>query len=100
MIGNPPYGAIINDNKDLYTSSFKCTEGKFEIYKYFYEIGISLINENGVLSFITPDTWKTLSNFKKIRKILFDNLELISITESLYDIFENATVDTNIIIQN
>ena len=60
VIGNPPYGEIIKENKKYFSDNFESTEGKFEIYKYFIEFGIKLTNNNGSLAYITPNTWLKL----------------------------------------
>ncbi len=98
VIGNPPYGATITENKEQYKKCYLCTEGKYEIYKYFFEQATKLSCQQGVIAYITPNTWQTLGYFKKMRQILFDKCEIVSITDSLYDIFASATVDTMITI--
>ena len=98
VIGNPPYGASITENKEQYKKCYLCTEGKYEIYKYFFEQATKLSCQQGVIAYITPNTWQTLGYFKKMRQILFDKCEIVSITDSLYDIFASATVDTMITI--
>ncbi len=98
VIGNPPYGAIIDNDKKFYTTNFISSEGKHEIFKYFIEQGLKMLSNNGTLAFITPDTWTSLGYFKKLRKYIFENYSLQKVTKSLYNVFETATVDTNIIL--
>lgn len=98
IIGNPPYGINIKDNKDYFTQKYISSEGPFELYKFFIEGSLKLIKPNGVLGFITPDTWMSLSYFKKLRALIFENYELIQCSNSLYQIFDDAAVDTNIFI--
>ena len=82
VIGNPPYGSIIKDNKEYFNSHYKCTEGKHEIYKYFIERGLYFLKENGTNSYIVPDTWTGLGYFKKLRKLIFEKYNLISISKT------------------
>ena len=96
VIGNPPYGATITEQKEEYKKRYLCTEGKYEIYKYFFEQATNIANFKGIIALITPNTWQTLGYFKKMRQLLFDRCEIISITDSLYNIFASATVDTMI----
>jgi type I restriction-modification system DNA methylase subunit len=96
VIGNPPYGATIKEKKEYFSKKYYCTEGKFEIYKYFFERATTLTSQNGMIVYITPDTWKTLGYFKKMRKMLFEKCTIVSLTVSLYDIFSCATVDTTV----
>jgi len=94
VIGNPPYGETIKENKEYFKTYYSCTEGKYEIYKYFIEKSLTLINEKGNLSFITPDTWTTLGYFKKLRHLILTNFHINLITETLYNVFKHAVVDT------
>lgn len=101
VIGNPPYGSIIKTGKEYFNNNYKCVEGKHEIYKYFIEKGLSFLNTNGINSYIVPDTWTGLGYFKKLRKLIFEKYNLVSISKTLYKVFEMAMVDTNIFfIQN
>ena len=93
VIGNPPYGETIKNFKEYFKSNYVCTEGKYEIYKYFIEQGLNLIKTNGILSYITPNTWLNLSSFKKLRELISKN-NIFQLTETLYDIFDSAMVDT------
>jgi hypothetical protein len=96
VIGNPPYGETIKEGKDYFVKNFKSSEGKHEIYKYFIEKTISIIKADGYISFIVPDTWLTLGYFNNLRKIILNNFEIIELTETLYNVFEDAIVDTSI----
>ncbi|WP_336070303.1 Eco57I restriction-modification methylase domain-containing protein [Mesoflavibacter sp. CH_XMU1404-2] len=98
VIGNPPYGEIIKTNKDFFKNNFISAEGKYEIYKFFIEKSCTIINNVGCLTFITPDTWTSLSYFKKLRKHIISDYHLYLITETLYDVFKSATVDTTVFI--
>jgi len=98
VIGNPPYGETIKESKDYFRDAYCCTEGKFEIYKYFIEKGLRLLAQKAVLTFITPDTWLTLGYFQKLRKMIFEKHSLLQVTESLYKVFDSATVDTMVFL--
>ncbi|MBD8018706.1 Eco57I restriction-modification methylase domain-containing protein [Kaistella pullorum] len=98
VIGNPPYGVNITDGKDFFSTYYKSTEGPFELYKFFIEKSLTLLKCNGFLGFITPDTWINLSYFKKLRNLIFNNYSLYKCSESLYNIFSDAVVDTSIFI--
>lgn len=98
VIGNPPYGETIKENKDYFSNFFTCTEGKYEIFKYFIEKGLRLLNKKGCLTFITPDTWLNLGNFTKLRKLIIENHSIYKMSKPLYNVFSSATVDTNIFL--
>jgi tRNA1(Val) A37 N6-methylase TrmN6 len=97
IISNPPYGSLIpEEQKEYFKGHFNSVQGPFEIYKFFMERSFDFLHEGGLLSFISPDTWTNLSYFKNIRQILYDNYKFLSCTETIYNVFDEATVDTNI----
>jgi len=99
VIGNPPYGALVDESsKTFFKDRFSVVQGPFEVYKFFIEQGLKLLATAKHLCYISPDTWINLSYFKKLRRFIYDNAELIQCTKTLYDVFEEATVDTNIYI--
>lgn len=101
VIGNPPYGNMIaEEHKNYFSDKYLSHQGPYDIYKFFIENSFSLLNQNGYLSFITPDTWTNLSYFKKLRNILLSNYSLIFCTNTLYKVFDEATVDTTIFLFN
>jgi len=94
LIANPPYGEIIKENKDFFKDNYICNEGKFEIYKFFIEKGLKLLKSEGILSYITSNTWLRLEYFKKLREFITIEYDLYKITDSLDKVFESVTVDT------
>ncbi len=98
VIGNPPYGSLIKSNKNYFKENYSSAEGKHEIFKYFIEKGLNLTSKNGLLTFIVPDTWTSLGYFKKLRRLIYKNYSVQSISKSLYQVFKSAMVDTSIFI--
>jgi len=94
IIGNPPYGEIIKDKKEYFKNKYLSAEGKYDSYKFFIERSLNFLAKDGILVFITPDTWTTLNYFKKLRKYIQTNFNIEDITETLFDIFKTAKVDT------
>ena len=61
VLGNPPYVRVHNLG-DSYSQikSFKFAEGGMtDLYITFYEVGLNMLNKNGVLSYIAPSSWFT-----------------------------------------
>ena len=97
VIGNPPYGSLIPEQqKEYFKNHFTSVQGPFEIYKFFMERCFDFLKPNGLLSFISPDTWTNLSYFKNLRGLFFNNYDLLFCTETFYNVFDEVTVDTNI----
>jgi len=100
VIGNPPYIQLQKDSgslsKVLESHDYKTFIKTGDIYMIFYERGIQILKENGIQSLITSSQWMKAAYGKPLRKYLlkFNNLFLVSLGPK---IFENATVDTNIL---
>lgn len=76
VIGNPPYVRIhnINDSlKNYLKNTFSVCCGMFDLYYAFYELGLKLLNENGTLLYITPNSFIKNSSGKNLKKIIQDN---------------------------
>lgn len=59
VIGNPPYCNIhdIPEEKRDYVKQYKFADGGMtDMYLVFFEIGINMLNENGKLAYITPNS--------------------------------------------
>ena len=100
VIGNPPYGADIDDYIKLFEELYpKTSKGFKDIFKYFFNCSLSkLTSKNGVLCFITPNTFFLQPRYGDLRKYLLEyNIHsLINLGE---DVFE-AVVPTAISIIN
>ena len=95
VIGNPPYVDIKNLPPDLVKilfEEFDTTVNRINLYSIFIEKGISLQNDNGIISYIIPNSLLLNSSYKKIREKLVDNIKIIIKLPD--NIFENAFVET------
>ena len=104
VIGNPPYiqlqKAFDKTKKyaDLYINqNYKTFDRTGDIYCLFYEKGINLLCDGGHLAFITSNKWMRAGYGEKIRQFFNDYNPKILIDLGP-GVFENATVDTNILI--
>ncbi|MEJ3568453.1 Eco57I restriction-modification methylase domain-containing protein [Ureaplasma parvum] len=59
VIGNPPYVRIHNLIKEpnLIKNYLFSNKGMTDLYIIFYEIGIKMLNKNGILCYITPSSF-------------------------------------------
>ncbi len=101
VIGNPPYiqlqkdgGKLANLYKDC---GFQTFERTGDIYSLFYEKGISLLKILGHICFITSNKWM-IANYGKLLREYFINLNPLILIDLGPGVFENATVDVNIIL--
>jgi len=72
-----------------------------DIYVSFFELGFKLLNKNGKLGYITPNSYLHNSSYKKFRKYLKDNKMIKSITDFKSNkVFKNFSIYTAITIIN
>ena len=101
IIGNPPYSyrnTISNDEKKFFENNYISYEGNFDLYKFFIEKGLVLSKTQGLFSFITSSSFLIQTSFKKLRKLMLTNNDLIELIPLSPSVFEDATVDTAIFI--
>ena len=103
VIGNPPYIQLQGNAgflANLYEHcNFKSFARTGDIYALFYEQGYRLLKDGGHLCFITSNKWMRAGYGKNLRDFLSKNTD----TKLLIDfggiqIFDSATVDTNILL--
>jgi adenine-specific DNA-methyltransferase len=73
VVGNPPYVAVeglSEQEKDRYRSGFQSASGRMDLYFLFFEQGLRLLREGGLLSFITPEKWTYVGSAASLRKLL------------------------------
>ena len=98
VIGNPPYGANIDDLIEYFETNFpKTTKGYKDIYKIFYNQGLEkLTKQQGILTYITPNTFLLQPRYKDLRQFFLDS-KIISILNLGENVFDEVTVPTAII---
>ena len=80
-------------------NSFETAYKKYDLYILFYEKSLQLLKKGGVLSFITSNKFLSQEYGLILRKELLKNT-IETIVNFNYDIFDNATVRTCILILN
>jgi len=103
VIGNPPYVQIQKFKgqkiqKDLEDQNYKTFRKTGDIYCLFYERGLNLTKNNtGILCYITSNKWMRADYGKELREyfIIHNPIVLLDLGSN---IFESATVDSNILL--
>ncbi len=103
VIGNPPYIQLQSDSGKLATLYERCNYNTFarkgDIYCLFYERGHQILKSSGHLCYITSNKWMRAGYGEKTRGFLANNTDpKILIDFAGVKIFENATVDANILL--
>ena len=102
VIGNPPYIQLQKLGKEadaLTMMNYQTYVRTGDIFCLFYEQGINILKPNGILAFITSNTWMRAGYGDELRKYLVEKsnpIELIDFSE--FKVFESATVRANILI--
>jgi adenine-specific DNA-methyltransferase len=100
VIANPPYISHDKlDSKQYLQKRFKCFEPFADLYCYFLELAVNILNSKGSLCYITSNSYIKAKYGAPLRNILTKQavlLELINIED--YQVFEASIVNTAIII--
>lgn len=103
VVGNPPYCNVHHMSKENYdllkTKFFFCSDGMTDLYIGFFEKGIQMLKSNGILGYITPNSWLTSKAGYWLRDHLYSHNSLQKIYNFDTDkLFNDATTFTCITI--
>ena len=72
VIGNPPYvrQELLGDQKDYFKKRYKVYHGVADLYTYFFEKGIQLLNKEGLFGIIVANKWMRANYGEPLRKWL------------------------------
>lgn len=100
LIGNPPYIQLQKNGgllaKEFEQQNFQTFERTGDIYSLFYEKGIQLLKNKGILTYITSNKWMR-AGYGKSTRAFFCEHEPLKIIDLGSGVFDTATVDTNIL---
>ncbi len=103
VIGNPPYIQLQKNRGELRRryqyAAFETFASTGDIYQLFYEKGCQLLTpQRGLLCYITSNSWLRAEYGKSTRRYFAEQQTPLQLLEMGKDIFENAIVDTNILV--
>ena len=103
IVGNPPYVNAKNGNftekeKEYFNENYETAEYQLDTYILFIERSVNMLNTGGYLGFIIPNSWLGNVFVPKIREFLLKSTEIKEIVELGNSVFEDANVDTVILI--
>lgn len=101
VIGNPPYirqEKLEHAYKRLLCSIYpNVGEGTADILVYFFGLGINILRENGILTFITSNKFLKTKYGKSIRRTFANEVDVISFIDFFeLPVFNNASTDAGI----
>ena len=102
IIGNPPYIQLQKmgaDSDALQKVGYETFAKTGDIYSLFYEQGYNILRENGLLMFITSNKWMRANYGESLRRFFIEQTNPLTLIDfSGNQIFDTATVDTNILM--
>jgi len=98
IIANPPWSSekVFNE-KALNKAGYSFLVGQYDCYVLFLELCIKIIDDNGIIAFIIPDSLFSGEN-RALRKYLCENTEIKVIARLGEKIFPNVNRAASIII--
>lgn len=101
VIGNPPYIRLQSMRKDadmLSKMGYSTFVRTGDIYCLFYEFGLKLLRDGGLLSFITSNKWMKADYGAPLRGLLATQSNPLSLIDfGNCQIFDEVSVSTNIL---
>jgi len=106
VIANPPYVSFglrgtgkTNDEsveslRRLYPNS---AEYKLSLYAIFMDRGLQLLQDNGILTYITPDSFLLGRYFSELRRFILENCKITEILMFKKDFWESGVVGRPVI---
>ncbi len=103
VIGNPPYVQLQNltiskEKSDYLKSIYFSAQYKVDLYHLFIEQGIKVGSSNGVICFITPNTFLKNKFNNKLREYVIKNTRIIKLIRFFVSVFNQASVDNAIFV--
>ncbi|TAL60998.1 MAG: SAM-dependent DNA methyltransferase, partial [Bacteroidetes bacterium] len=102
IVGNPPYVRTKNLTREMRESLTRWSTtylGNMDLYIPFFELGLSLLSKDGIMGYISPNTYFTSLNARVLRQLLKQKRVVKTIID--FDglkIFKGATTYTGITI--
>lgn len=78
IIGNPPYYVMKKNDVKIHTEYIY---GRPNIFILFIIHSLSLLNDYGIVSFIIPNSFLNSMYYSKLREMIYNNYNIISIDE-------------------
>jgi hypothetical protein len=100
VIGNPPYipsTSLDEQTKNYIYSNYRTAEYQINTYGVFIEKSLNILRNKAFYGLIVPNYWLSTKFDTKLRRIVFNENHTVSLLNT-YQIFEDATVDTLVLI--
>ena len=82
---------MLGEFKEYFERKYKVFHGMADLYTYFFERGVSLLNNNGLFSIIVANKWMRANYGEPLRRWLKDRAVHEIIDFGDLQVFQNAT---------
>ncbi len=101
VIGNPPYvlcqPGSTEESLLAYYKRYAVASYKIDLFHLFFEKSINLLKQDGLMGYITPNTYLTNMYMKVLRQFILQNCDINNVV--IHDkVFDTASVDVATII--
>ena len=101
VLGNPPFvpvDAIPEEGKKRLRKAYRFTNGRFNLFSLFIELGARLAREGGVCGWLTPDRLLLNTQGEPMRRWLLTEQRLVSASSLPPGLFGKAVVDSAAVV--
>ncbi len=102
VLGNPPYvfggnKGISREEKNVYKRLYDSGSKKINLFALFIERGSQLLQSQGTLTYILPNTLLRVTSYSNTRRFILENLEVREIVDLDVGVFDGVTASTVVI---
>ena len=102
IVGNPPYVRVQHleqSGRNRIAGQWKVIRGATDSYLIFYELGLDLLRDGGVLGYIAPSSWLRSDSGSSLRQLLATAHQVRKIIDfAEHQVFDDVTTYTAIVI--
>ncbi len=102
VVGNPPYVRVQHleqYGRNRIAGQWEVIRGATDLYLVFYELGLDLLRDGGVLGYISPSSWLRSDSGSALRRLLAAKHTVKKIMDFAdHQVFDDATTYTVIAI--
>lgn len=104
VIGNPPYHQLSKDlsatdnYKSYLKNRYRTSGGRLNTFIFFTHLGLDILSDNGIISYIIPNTLLTQDYYKSTRNLLLETTVIERVVSYDRLPFENAVVENIVIV--
>lgn len=96
IIGNPPYFVI--KKKSIDKKYYEYFDNRPNIFLIFIIKSFTLLNDNGIISFVLPKNFLSCIYYNKLRKYIYENFNILDILEYKKSEYIDTLQETVILI--